>query len=325
MIPIEHAHLSVAAGSHPGVGDRQNEDRFAVAAYQVSATDPTPALFAIVADGIGGHRAGEVASEIGVEMVSQAVAQSDASQPVAIMQAAIIQASQAIYAQAEADPAKQGMGTTCVCAWVIADRLYTASVGNSRLYLLRGGVLRRLTVDHTWVQEAVEAGALTPQQARTHPNANVIRRYLGSRKRVEVDGRLCLAPGESDRQARANQGLRLQPGDRLILCSDGLHDVVADSAIQEIAGRIDELQAMVNALIAQANQNDGRDNVTVIALEMPGGRRKAALSRSPARQRGLRLLGVLGLVLLAALLVALGWYFGFGPGRSLLPWLTNAL
>ena len=104
MIPVERAHLKVAARSHEGMTDKNNEDQFAVTAYELSSTDSTPALFAIVADGIGGHQAGEVASEIAVDMISQAVAESDGSQPTAIMQAAAIQASQAILAQSENDP-----------------------------------------------------------------------------------------------------------------------------------------------------------------------------------------------------------------------------
>ena len=110
MIPVEHAHLKVAARSHAGMTGKNNEDQFAVTAYELSATDSTPSLFAIVADGIGGHQAGEVAAEIAVDMISQAVAESDGSQPTAIMQAATIQASQTILAQSESDPDKAGHG-----------------------------------------------------------------------------------------------------------------------------------------------------------------------------------------------------------------------
>lgn len=309
MIPVEQSHLQIAADSHPGMMGKNNEDHFSVSAFQLSATDTTPSLFAILADGIGGHQAGEVASEIAVEMISQATAQSDASQPTAIMQAAIIQASQAILAESKQEDAKQGMGTTCVCAWIIGNQLYTASVGNSRIYLLRGNQMIQLTVDHTWVQEAVEAGALTDEQARSHPHANIIRRYLGSPQPVEVDLRI-----RSDRRgapSEKNQGMRLSPGDRLILCSDGLSDMVDDGNIQRIA-KAGELDAVVPALIEEANHNGGKDNITVIAIEVPHRWSWLRLPRldwhSPKLRAALSYvgLGLIALIMLIALAM-FGW------------------
>jgi protein phosphatase len=266
MIPVEQSHLNIAADTHSGMKGKNNEDQFSVSAFTLSVLEDTPSVFAIVADGIGGHRAGEVASAIAVEMISQSVAESDASQPVAIMQAAMIQASQAIYAQANNDPEKEGMGTTCVCTWVIGNKLYSAFVGNSRLYLVRGSKLVQLNVDHTWVQEAVQAGALTVEQARVHPHANVIRRYLGSANQVEVDTRL--RTERSRRLSADNQGQELHPGDRLLLCSDGLNDMVQDHVILNLA-RNDSLEDAVTALIEEANEAGGKDNITVILLEMP--------------------------------------------------------
>jgi serine/threonine protein phosphatase PrpC len=303
MIPVERAHLNVVADSHPGLVGKNNEDQFSISAYRLSATDTTPSLFAIIADGIGGHRAGEVASKIAVEMISEAVTHSDASQPTAIMQAAIIQASQAILAEAKREDAKQGMGTTCVCAWVIGDQLYTTSVGNSRLYLLRGGKMHQLTVDHTWVQEAVEAGALTDEQARMHPHANIIRRYLGSTQPVEVDMRL--RSEHNPQPTEKNQGMRLYPGDRLILCSDGLSDMVDDETIRKIAlgGKLDEV---VPTLIEQANLNGGKDNVTVVVLEVPRARVWLRLPRVDFGDRKIQLaisyagLALIGLVMFVA-------------------------
>jgi protein phosphatase len=304
MIPVERAHLNVVADSHPGMMGKNNEDQFSISAFQRSATDTTPSLFAVIADGIGGHRAGEVASEIAVEMISDAVARSDASQPTAIMQAAIIQASQAIFAESKGEDEKQGMGTTCVCVWIIGKQLYTASVGNSRLYLLRGSRMHQLTVDHTWVQEAVEAGALTDDQARIHPHANIIRRYLGSVQPVEVDLRL-----RSDRDPQPtvkNQGMRLYPGDRLILCSDGLSDMVDDETIHNIA-KSEQLDDVVPALIEEANRNGGKDNITVVALEVPSSKLWSLIPRIDFRDRKVQLaisyagLGLIGLIMLVAL------------------------
>ena len=145
------------------------------------------------------------------------------------------------------------MGTTAVCAWIIGDRLYTAAAGDSRLYLLRSGALQRLTTDHTWVQEALDHGALSPEGARDHPNAHVIRRYLGAKHPLRADLRLRLHPDESDAQAEANQGLRLLPGDRLLLCSDGLTDLVEDAEILAALSTDSPTKEALHGLVALAN------------------------------------------------------------------------
>jgi protein phosphatase len=315
MIPRKHAHLHVAASSHRGMRHKQNEDQFSVGAYQISATDPTPVVFAMVADGIGGHLAGEVASEIATEMISQAVAESDASQPTAIMQAAILQASQAVLAQSESDEQKSGMGTTVISAWIIEDKLYVASVGNSRMYLHRNGEMHQLNIDHTWVQEAVDAGILTKEQARNHPNANIIRRYVGSRKPVEVDLRVRRTPDASAEDAEDGQGMQLLPGDRIILCSDGLNDMVPDDVICKILSEND-LEDAVQALIIQANENGGKDNITVVALEMPVDSKKQ-LSKPFSFGRSLIWIG---LFLLLGVLIVSG--LGYGAYRYLNPTKT---
>ncbi len=139
MIPTAQAHVQVSAGTHPGLKGKQNEDRYGVSAYIINEHQPTPAILAIVTDGIGGHRAGEIAAEMAVENISRIIADSDASQPVEILRQAFSATSQAIYHKAESDPALHGMGTTCACCWIIGNRLYIASVGDSRIYLARAG------------------------------------------------------------------------------------------------------------------------------------------------------------------------------------------
>jgi protein phosphatase len=247
---------------------KNNEDRYTISAFYVDETQKTPSVLAVVSDGIGGHRAGEVAAEIAIKVINQKIAESDAAQPVISLQEAIIQASEAIRIQSESDSAQRGMGATCVCAWVIGDRLYAASVGDSRLYLIREHTIRKLSIDHTWVQEAIDHGAISPDQARNHPNAHVIRRYLGSPQTVVPDLRLRLRPEDTGTQAEGNQGLPLLPGDVLLLCSDGLTDLVDDPEIlQEI-----ETRSLENALIELedlANQRGGHDNITIIGLQMP--------------------------------------------------------
>jgi len=268
MIRLAQAPLHVAAVTHPGTAGKQNEDRFAVSSYRVSEKDSTHSVFAIVSDGIGGHRAGEVAAEIAVETISHIIARSDARQPLEALDRAIQITSNAIASKAKDNPQRLDMGATCACAWVVGDRLFTASVGDSRIYLLRNSGLRQLTVDHTWVQEAVEKGVLDPQDARNHPNVHVIRRYLGSSKAPKPDTRLRLATDESDTQSCSNQGLHLLNGDLLLLCTDGLTDVVEDAEIEPMVRGLD-LQSAAQALVNLACLREGRDNITVVLMLVP--------------------------------------------------------
>jgi protein phosphatase len=307
MIRTSRAHLHVAAVTHPGMGGRQNEDRYSVSSFQLGEEHPTPSLFAIVSDGIGGHSAGEIAAEMAVETISHMIAQSDASRPLEILDHAIQVTSDAIAFKAHDNSQRLGMGTTCACAWVIGSQLFIASVGDSRIYLMRAGSLQQLTTDHTWVQEAVEKGILDPQQARSHPNVHVIRRYLGSNKTPHADVRLRLASEETDTQARSNQGMRLLPGDVLLLCSDGLTDVVNDDDIaQTIRGR--DLQPAAQALVELACQRTGQDNITAILLLVPW---TPAPARRASRFWIYLLWGVIALVFMA-LLIALGSWLVFG-------------
>jgi len=309
MIRIPHAPLHVAAATHPGTEGRQNEDRYAVSAYRLGPANPTASVFAIVSDGIGGHRAGEVAAEMAVEAISHLVAQSDGSHPLDVLDRAIQSASASIVATAKDNTQHLGMGTTCACAWVIGARLFTASVGDSRIYLLRGGTLLQLTVDHTWVQEAMEKGILKAEQARNHPNQHVIRRYLGSNKAPQVDNRIRLAKDESDTQSRSHQGLQLRPDDVLLLCTDGLTDVVADAEILAcVRGRgasSEALQAAARDLIDLAVQRQGPDNITIVLLAVPA-------SAAPLKKKQLSpwvwvALAAVAMCLLAAALAGGGW------------------
>ena len=302
MKRVEQSHLLVAAQTHPGMTGKNNEDRYAVSAYKLGRRGRNPVLFAVLADGVGGHRAGEVAAEMTVEHISRRVAESSGKQPLNTLQTAILDTSAEIYLQAQTDPACQGMGATCACAWIIRDHLYTAAVGDSRIYLLRGKTIRQLSTDHTWVQEALDRGILKPDEVRGHPNAHVIRRYLGSPNPPQVDFRLRLEEAEDDQQAAANQGLHLKEGDRLLLCSDGLTDLVEDSEILA-AFQHKTLEEALLSLTDLANQRGGHDNITLVALQAARG-----AFHQPASV--LRLAAVsLSLVLLAAIITA-WWFFG---------------
>jgi PPM family protein phosphatase len=268
MIPAERTHLQATVVTHPGMKGKQNEDRYGVSAHIYHPQNPIPSTLAIISDGIGGHRAGEVAAEMAIEIISRKIAESSPSRPQTALKAAIIAASQSIRDQAEKDPSKRGMGATCACAWIIGDRLYTASVGDSRVYLIRAERIRQLTVDHTWIQEAIDKGLLTFEEAAGHPNQHVIRRFLGSESPPLPDMRLFFEPNDSDEEAIARQGMRLYPGDRLLLCSDGLTDLVAD---WEILTRVKQLhiEEALSGLVDLANGRGGHDNITIIALQVP--------------------------------------------------------
>ncbi|MDD5371042.1 MAG: protein phosphatase 2C domain-containing protein, partial [Anaerolineaceae bacterium] len=268
MIRSENAHLQVAAQTHPGMSGKNNEDRYAVTAYRVSRSDPTPAVLGVLCDGIGGHRAGEVAAELSVDLITQAVAESDGQHPVETLESAIVRASDRVYAMAQADTSLNGMGATCACAWVLDRRLYAATVGDSRIYLVRGSTIQQLSTDHTWIQEALESGALAPENVPGHPNAHVIRRYLGSPTPPKADFRMRTAPGEGSLKAAENQGYPLQAGDLVLLCSDGLTDLVKDAEMLSILKSAAPEQA-VKVLIDQANARGGHDNITVILMGVP--------------------------------------------------------
>lgn len=268
MIPSERSHLYVSATSHPGMSGKNNEDNYLVSAHHLSQTNPTPSVLAVLADGVGGHQAGEVAAQIATETISNIVLDSDGRDPLGILEYAIVNAGQDVANQAGVNHEQKGMGSTCACAWVIGDHLYAASVGDSRIYLIRNRVIQQLSTDHTWVQEAIDHGIIQPEEARNHPRAHIIRRYLGSKSPVVPDFHLRLYPGENNQQALANQGMKILPGDVLLLCSDGLTDLVDDHEILEVIQTQPNDQA-VNALVDLANERGGHDNITIITLEMP--------------------------------------------------------
>jgi serine/threonine protein phosphatase PrpC len=315
MIPAERAHIKATALTHPGMSGKNNEDSYAVAAFRTEGERPLPVLFAIISDGIGGHRAGEIASEMVVETVSHAVASSNANNPIQTLREAIMRSSQEILVMAESDPEKKGMGATCACAMIVGDRLFIAYVGDSRIYLIRNNKIQQLSIDHTWIQEAIEAGILEPEQGKDHPNAHVIRRYLGSKQPVEPDTRLRMGPGEDKTRMEENQGLHLRPNDRLLLCSDGLTDLVEDHEIQQLIQEMEQEQA-VEKLIDLANQRGGHDNITIVILRvpetLPDATQPVSLSQAPAKKkRSAWILPIVGIMALILLLVVAGGIFFF--------------
>ena len=304
MIKNDEAHLNIAAISHPGAAGKKNEDRHKVTAFHAGEEERTPAVLAVLCDGVGGHRAGEIAAEMGVSIITEVIIAGDSSQPLKTMQKAIVQASNAIYGASKSDQGRKGMGATCACAWVIGHRLYTANLGDSRIYLLRKGHIVQLTTDHTWMQEALDAGVIHSLQPDNHPNAHVIRRYLGSKKPPKPDFRLWYFEGEHDEDALNNQGLPLEPGDRLLLCSDGLTDLVSDEEIRSIVqeGTFD---LVPETLLSLANDRGGHDNTTIVLLEVPG--KRVQQVPKPRKRRWFAGCLIAGIFLL---LLVLAVYFG---------------
>ena len=220
MIRALHTDLIVGYQTHPGETGKNNEDRWAIAAYEGAPGDKGNVLLAVVADGIGGHSSGEVASQLAVDTTIRIFDQASGRAYPDLFTRAFANTAQAITRHVAAHPEADKMGTTCVAALIADRRLYTAYIGDSRLYLIRNGAIRRLTVDHTWVQEAVEHGILTKDEARRHPNRHVVRRYLGGPDSIP-DFRLQLRDSESEEESVRNQGLLLKPDDIILLSSDG--------------------------------------------------------------------------------------------------------
>jgi serine/threonine protein phosphatase PrpC len=207
-----------------------------------------------VADGLGGHQAGEVASAIAIEPVAALDERTFASPEEAreALVAAIRQGNQAIIAKAMSDPAYWGMGTTVTAAAIAGDRwLQLAHVGDSRAYLLRGDRLQQLTRDHTIVAELVRQGRLTQGEAAHHPERSVLTRAVGLDPGLEVD---------------TPPPFELRPGDQVLLCSDGLTDAVTEDRIAEILRTQDDGPAACQALLDAANAAGAPDNVTVVLL-----------------------------------------------------------
>jgi PPM family protein phosphatase len=300
MIRTQRAHLNVEAHTHAGMTGKNNEDRYAVTSFVISAQDRTPVLFAVLADGIGGHRGGEVAAELAVNHIMQSVAKSDGRFSRHVIEQAVSEASDAIAAHSATNEELKGMGSTCATAWIIGDRLYTGYVGDSRIYLMRGARIQQLTIDHTWVQEAIEKGIITPEMAREHPNVHVIRRYLGSPVPPDPDFRMILFDGEGAHHPENNQGVRLQPNDVILLCSDGLTDLVWNDEILEMVRLKPSMKEATRALVDLANERGGHDNITVILISVPTD------FKPEARKKGVGWLpwlfgGLAGILVLAAL------------------------
>ncbi|HEV2582060.1 MAG TPA: Stp1/IreP family PP2C-type Ser/Thr phosphatase [Ktedonobacteraceae bacterium] len=243
--------LDVAQLTDVGRKREHNEDNMAYVIPKDEQVMATKGALFIVADGMGGHAAGEVASEIAVDTVSNTYYMDDNIDVAAPLLQAIKRANAAIHQRAAENMLRSGMGTTCVAAVLRGNVAYIANVGDSRAYLVRQGQVRQISLDHSWVAEQVRANLLTEEQARTHAQRNVITRSLGTQPDVDVD---------LFRE-------QLQPGDYLVLCSDGLSGLISD---EELKRTVEQSvpQESVYHLVERANENGGPDNITAIVVQV---------------------------------------------------------
>ena len=237
----------VGMSSDVGCVRELNED----SARFVQPDDPellrTKGVLVVVADGMGGHSAGEIASGLAVDVVSKVYYQDDGD-PRSALEQAFHDANKAIFQAAEKDASKNGMGTTCTALVLQDGTAISAHVGDSRLYLVREGSIYLMTEDHSAVMEMVKAGLITLDQARHHPEKNVILRAMGSHAEVEV--------------TTWQEPFPVKAGDRFLLCSDGLYDLVEDDEIKQIV-MLSAPQTACQNLIALAKERGGHDNITV--------------------------------------------------------------
>lgn len=243
----------------------------------------TPPLFA-VADGMGGHAAGEVASEIAVRVLSELAPEHPDGEALG---RAIEETNRAVIQAAREGRGRQGMGTTMTAAMLEGERLVIAQVGDSRAYLLHQGKLQQLTRDHSLMADMIEAGQLTPEEARTHPQRSVITRALGSDAHLHPD----------------IYEINVETGDRLLICSDGLSGMIFDDQIENTLRRVQDPQRCASQLVNEAIAAGGHDNVTVIVADVTG----YAEVRRKKLARKTKLSIALVLVLFAAIVAGAAW------------------
>lgn len=238
--------MRFASLSDRGKTRLHNEDN-----YLVRGDDAVP--YAIVADGMGGHRAGDLASAKAVQEVATYFARkplADVRDVLSLIQDAMVFANEHVFAMSRANDAYSGMGTTMDVALWRDGMLYIGHVGDSRVYYLHDGVMEQLTRDHTLIEMMLENGTITPEEAKNHPQRHFITRALGTDSDLEVD--LLSMPFGAE--------------DALLLCTDGLTNMVSDDEIVEIIASCEDCDAAVHALIARANEAGGSDNITAVLV-----------------------------------------------------------
>jgi protein phosphatase len=256
------SELRWAARTDVGRARDRNEDSFYGGAH----------VFA-VADGLGGHNAGDVASRLAIEPMKALDRRLEDLPPDRVSDTltdTVLEANRAVYRKAQDDAKVRGMGTTLTAVAIGDGSAYLAHVGDSRCYLLRGSAINQLSSDHTLVARMVQEGKLSPEEAEVHPQRSILTRALGAEPDVDVD----------------SLRIDLQRGDRLLLCSDGLSSVIGEERIREVLEAAGELEAGCQKLIDEANAQGGPDNITVVVVEVTGidGKHRSSVA-TPAEHR----------------------------------------
>nr|WP_130836946.1 Stp1/IreP family PP2C-type Ser/Thr phosphatase [Lachnoclostridium sp. Marseille-P6806] len=240
--------MKSAAITNIGQKRKLNQDSFYTSDAPVGRF---PNLY-IVADGMGGHRAGDFASRYAVDRVVEAIRSSDRGEPRELVQRALAEANRGLRDTAAEHEEYYGMGTTFVLCTVDGDRMMAVNVGDSRLYIVSAdGTIRQVTVDHSLVEEMVLAGGLDKRVARTHPDKNIITRAVGAEEELMLD----------------YFSETIRSGDTILMCTDGLTNMVEDERIAQIVHEDGTEDERARELVNEANRNGGRDNITVILIE----------------------------------------------------------
>ena len=211
---------------------------------------PLPNLFQ-VADGMGGHNAGDYASRLAVETIVERSSGSLETNPLRVLDEAVKSANGLVRQRAQEAPELQGMGTTVVAAVIDGRELYVANVGDSMLYIVNSGEIRQITKDHSWVEEIVRRGGIGKAEARNHPDKNIITRAVGAEETVRIDFFQVL----------------LQEGDVILMCTDGLTNMLEDEEIRMTLDGARDSVEKAQGLVRGANERGGRDNISVVLIE----------------------------------------------------------
>lgn len=241
------SELRIETGGVSDVGRRRDHNEDAWRVFRVGAD--AARLVCAVADGMGGHLAGEVASDRAMETVEREFGARDDDDAAMALGEILEHANTRVWQEAQDDPEKAGMGSTVVCAVIDGAVAHLANVGDSPAYLVSQGQARQITRDHSWVAEQVAAGDIRPEDAESHPYRHILTRCLGAEETVQVE---------------LYETVELRPGDALVLCSDGLTAHVTPEEIGPILSQASSPEAAAQALVDLANERGGTDNITVV-------------------------------------------------------------
>ena len=264
------SHVPFASLSHQGKVRQNNEDRLQVRSFITVEHPPRHVLLAVLSDGVGGNCAGEVAAQIGVNSVTDYFGKvSSLDDPAASLKDVIVAANLSVLEASKGRPELEGMGATCICALIVEKKLYLANLGDSRAYLLRGRTIRQLNYDHTWLEDTAGIGHPgSNSKTRDNPLAHILSRYLGSAHPAWVDIRQRPEKRLLQINSPTTESLELHKGDHILLCSDGLTDMLTDGEIRAaIKGKMPQIDAQ--QLVLCALEKGGHDNVSVILMKIP--------------------------------------------------------